>query len=220
MVDISKYKKPKDRLTLVYPNVPSSLAPVPHSEELPVPTPPQSVEAAAVPLDLDSPGDVSDDCDFEDPNLQPHFPNQQELDDLVRDLGLTKSNAELLTSRLKEWNLLDPSCKTSKYRRRHETFSSFYTVSDSLCYCHDVRGLFADIGIDHNPEEWRLFIDSSTKSLKAVLLHNGNRFPSIPVAHSVHLKEDYTNVQLLLEKVNYDHCKLDVCGDLRCWHFF
>ena len=43
-------------------------------------------------------------------SLEPHFPSQQKVDDLVRDLGLTKSNAELLTSRLKEWNLLDTSC--------------------------------------------------------------------------------------------------------------
>ena len=149
MVDISKYKKPKDKLTLDYPSVPSSIAPVPHNDDLPVPIPPQSAEAAAYSSDVDSPDELGEDCDFEEPNTSPHFPNQHELDDLVRDLGLTKSNAELLTSRLKEWNLLDPSCKTSKYRKRHETFASFYVVADSLCYCHDVRGLFDGIGIDH-----------------------------------------------------------------------
>jgi hypothetical protein len=162
-------KKPKDRLTLAYPSVPSSIAALPHNDELPVPTPPQSAEASAYPSDIESPDELGDDCDFDEPNTSPHFPDQQELDDLVRDLGLTKSNAELLTSRLKEWNLLDSTCKTSKYRKRHETFAAYYVVSDSLCYCHDVRGLFDDIGIEHNPEEWRLFIDSSTRSLKAVL---------------------------------------------------
>ena len=35
-------------------------------------------------------------------NAEPHFPTKQELDDLIRDLGLTKSGAELLTSRLNE----------------------------------------------------------------------------------------------------------------------
>ena len=39
MVDISKNKKPKDRLTLVYPNMLSPIGPIPHSDELPVPTP-------------------------------------------------------------------------------------------------------------------------------------------------------------------------------------
>jgi len=33
---------------------------------------------------------------------------------LIRSMGLTKENAELLTSRLKEWHLLDPTCKVTK----------------------------------------------------------------------------------------------------------
>lgn len=43
----------------------------------------------------------------------------------------------------------------------------------------------------YNPSEWRLFIDSSKESLKAVLLHNTNVYASIPVAYSVILDEDY-----------------------------
>ena len=75
--------------------------------------------------------------------------------------------------------------------------------------------------MDHSPEEWRLFIDSSTRSrLKAVMPHNGNRFPSIPVAHSVHfLNEDYKNVKLLLEKINYYSYKWDVCVDFKMLGF-
>ena len=135
---------------------------------------------------------LSNDCDFREPNDSPHFPNQQELDDLLRDLGLTKSNAELLTSRLKEWNLLDPSCRTSKYQKRHKTVGCFYVVSESLC--NNLCGLFNDIRIVHNPEEWRLFIDSSKRSLKAVLLLNRNQFLWIPIDYFVHLKEDYKDV--------------------------
>ena len=52
-----------------------------------------------------------------------HFPTKQELDDLIRDLGLTKSGAELLTSRLNEWNLLGNDCKSTAYRKRHLEFS-------------------------------------------------------------------------------------------------
>ncbi|CAG9789605.1 unnamed protein product [Diatraea saccharalis] len=40
----------------------------------------------------------------------------------------------------------------------------------------------------YSPDQWRLFIDSSKISLKAVLLHNGNEFPSVPLAHGVHLE--------------------------------
>lgn len=152
-------------------------------------------------------------------STSPHFPNQRELDDLIRDLGLTKSGAELLSSRLNEWNLLAEDCRSTVYRKRHEEFGVYFDISKDLCYCKDINGMFAAIGIEHKPEEWRLFIDSSTKSLKAVLLHNGNQYPSLPVAYSVQMKEEYENVKRLLEMVNYDEFKWDVCGDFKMLAF-
>lgn len=214
MVDISKYKKPADRHILLYPDIPSSIAPVLHSEDLPIPKPPENKDAENCESDSDD-----DDDDWENENLLtkglPHVINKNELDDLVRDLGLTKSSAELLTSRLKEWNLLDSSCRVAAFRKRHEQFSKFYTMSDSLCYCNDIISLFDEIGIKHTPTEWRLFIDSSSRSLKAVLLHNGNIHPSLPVAHSTQLKEEYNSVRMLLEKIKYDEFDWDVCGDFK-----
>src|SRR6218665_666178 len=44
---------------------------------------------------------------------RPYFPNQKDVNDLIRGLGLTKCNAELLISRLKEWNLLDESVQVT-----------------------------------------------------------------------------------------------------------
>lgn len=41
------------------------------------------------------------------------------------------------------------------------------------------------LNIVHNPDEWRLFVDSSKKSLTAVLLHNANVLASISVSHAV-----------------------------------
>ena len=73
-------------------------------------------------------------------------------------------------------------------------------------------GLFKGICFPHHPENWRLFIDSSNRSLKAVLLHNGNKQPSISIAYSFHLKEGYRNIRLLLEKINYGSYKWDICG--------
>ena len=35
-------------------------------------------------------------------SLEPHFPTKKELNDLIHDLGLTKSGAELVTFRLNE----------------------------------------------------------------------------------------------------------------------
>lgn len=42
--------------------------------------------------------------------------------------------------------------------------------------------------ISYNPEEWKLFIDSSKKKLKAALLHNGNVLHSIPISHAIPMK--------------------------------
>ncbi|KAG7166762.1 hypothetical protein Hamer_G010419, partial [Homarus americanus] len=44
-----------------------------------------------------SSSEEGEDVDFNvaDSSKSPHFPNQHELDDLFRDLGLTKENAEL-----------------------------------------------------------------------------------------------------------------------------
>ena len=42
---------------------------------------------------------------------------------------------------------------------------------------------------------------------------------AIPIAHLVHLKEDYKNVKLLLEKFKCDSDKWDVCGDIKVLGF-
>jgi hypothetical protein len=60
-----------------------------------------------------------------------------------------------------------------------------------------------------------LFIDSSNVSLKAVLLHIGNKLPSVPLAHAANMKESYENMKLLLEKIQYAKYNWNICGDLR-----
>ena len=47
--------------------------------------------------------------------------------------------------------------------------------------------------------EWRPFIDPSIINLKAVLLHNGNTKPSMPVAYAVNMKKSYEPIKTLLE---------------------
>jgi len=50
--------------------------------------------------------------------------------------------------------------------------------------CKVVDGLFVALNVRNCSDEWRLLIDSPRIRLKAVLLHNGNVLPSIPVAHA------------------------------------
>ena len=72
----------------------------------------------------------------------PYYPNQEDINDLVWEMSLTKSNAELLISRLKQWDLLDDSVRITSQRKRHCGISVFYTFKDGLCYCHNIEGLF------------------------------------------------------------------------------
>ena len=91
----------------------------------------------------------------------------------------------------------------------------FFRKEDDLVFCYDVNGLMNAIGIKYDPQEWRLFIGSSKLSLKAVLLHNGNQHPSIPVGHAVHMKETYGNLKQLLSKLQYSEYGWHICGDLK-----
>ena len=74
---------------------------------------------------------------------------------------------------------------------------------------------YARIWVPHSPEEWRLFIDSSKLSLKAVLLHNKNMLPSIPVVYAAHMKETYENIKNLLQCINYVQYCWQLCGDFK-----
>jgi hypothetical protein len=133
----------------MYPDIPSSIAPVPHCPEFPIPTPPEREQSSSKDSsESDSEESIVDPDDnfrgrAEERN--PYYPNQKDLNDLIRDLGLTKSNAELLTSRLKQWNLLDESVQVTDQRKRHQAFSSFFTCQNGLCFCHNVTSLFKQL---------------------------------------------------------------------------
>ena len=71
------------------------------------------------------------------------------------------------------------------------------------------------LGFPYFTNDWRLFIDSSSRSLKVVLLHNGNRYSSILLAHPVHIKENYANIKTLLIALKYDKFNWQVIGDFK-----
>ena len=96
--------------------------------------------------------------------------------------------------------MVEKDDKGSYYRKRDRDLSSTFKVEGPLCCCHDIEEPFQTLGIVHIVNEWRLFIDSSKRSLKAVL-HIENKKPSIPIAHSAQLKELY---EILLNFVEYD----------------
>jgi hypothetical protein len=55
---------------------------------------------------------------------------------------------------------------------------------------------------EHNPSDWRIFVDSSQRSLKTVLLRNENS-KHIPIAHPAQLKGTYGNTKVILEAIQY-----------------
>ena len=220
----SGLNKKKAKL-IEYPNLPSAIRPVSHDESMPVPKAPDEYNLLSDDVCLDSvigeqldesPGNTDDTReDFETvhypPEKQPHLISQGELNDLVCNLDLTKTKAEILGSRLQQWNLLETS-----FRDRSKRSVSFFSMSNNnLVSCNDIHGSFEELGVPYNPSNWRLLIYASTYSLKAVLVHNGNKLPSIPVGHAVGMKETYENVKQLLSDIKYDDHKWKICCDLK-----
>jgi len=107
----------KSKHTVQCPDLPSAMRPVPHSAELPVPKPPTNMTL--------SDSESSDEDVYQadnnmncDPTFaeacssnEPHLLNQGDLNDIIRDLNLSKKQAELLGSRLKCPNLLRQNTK-------------------------------------------------------------------------------------------------------------
>ncbi|KAJ4440896.1 hypothetical protein ANN_10743 [Periplaneta americana] len=117
--------------------------------------------------------------DLEDDNAHPL--SQSKLNDLVRYLDLTKEINKLLSSRLKENNLLDLeqlSTGTDIVKRS----SKYFVKEGELVYCCDIPNLIGRLGTAYESKDWHLFIDSSKRSLKVALLHNENIFASVKKA--------------------------------------
>ena len=126
--------------------------------------------------------------------------SQSELNYLTRDLNLPKQFSKVLTSRLQEKHLLKSGTSVSFYRNREENFKKYFQSDGQLVYCTDVEGLLLAMGLSgYHSNDWRLFIDSSKRSLKCVLLHNGNQYGSVLIGHSVTLKENYEYIKLCLK---------------------
>jgi len=105
----------KKKWTIVYPNIPPSpLRPVLYGEGISVPEPPKEF---TIDSDDEDEGELTSGSPEPPASTEPHVshgrssapqPNiltQDKLNDLVRDLELSKSKAELLGSRLKQWSM-------------------------------------------------------------------------------------------------------------------
>ena len=155
----------KNRTSLTYPSLDSAIRPVPHCEELPIPVfegLPQLESALSSEDDLsstDSETTIAD--DFPHSLLPPQLFSQNELNDLARDLNLFKESFELLASRLKEKNLLQPRTFIIYYQNRPAEFLPYFTQEKDIVFCNNVEGVLKKLGVtQYDPNDWRLFIDN------------------------------------------------------------
>lgn len=203
-----KFKK------IIYPDVTSVTKTEPNSLQYPKRESPVVKNEPRRPEDIFDPDwDIENCCSLRSEKLQ--LINQLQLNDLCRDLNLSKEKSELLASRLKEHGFLSSETKVSYYRNRSQNFHKYFSKTAEFCYCNNVSQLFVAFGEKHDSTEWRLFIDASKYSLKVVLLHNGNLKPSIPIAHSTHAKESYSSIKKVLDLINYNDYKWKICCDLK-----
>ena len=145
-IDVSGINR-RNRNVLKFPDLESARCPVAHSNKCPV-----SVYAM---LSDDSDNDSTaaqesqedEEASFSDDT--PHPFSQNELNDLVCDLNLSKSSAEFLASRLKEKNLLSDATGITFYRNRHQEFLHFFFEEKDLVYCTDIVHLLQKLGVSH-----------------------------------------------------------------------
>ena len=96
---------------------------------------------------------------------------QFQLNNLTQDLNLTKESIQLLEW-LHEHNLLASLMTYFWHQHRYEGFKKCFRYDEDhfLVYCQDVSGLISALEIVYILAEWQLFLDSSVKSLKVVLI--------------------------------------------------
>ena len=165
----------KNKHLIKYPNIPSVLRPVVHSSKVPTP----SASFTSEDMDQHMESDVHLSLDDQTKTIQETSPssstfNQAELNDLVRDLELSKVNSNLLTSGLKERNALAPGNNITFFCTREQELLVYFdenkTGNGNFVYCQDIQGLLEHMGVKEClPGESRLFVDSNKRSLQRVL---------------------------------------------------
>jgi hypothetical protein len=146
----------KNKKGIVYPNLPSAMRSVLHSDDLPVSS------ATVVSHSILQAGGICDNLDERDDEFQasasdciPQLFSQPELNDLVRNLNLPKDAAGVLGSRIKAKNLLPPGTNFAWYRHHEQELISYFSEDGSMVYCKDINGLIVWFGVDYNASDWR-----------------------------------------------------------------
>jgi len=108
---------------------------IPHDENLPFPEPPENGLAFLEQMESKDGSSseairhaAEDQYVPEERTSEPKWFNQQELNDHIRDLSLSKDKAELLASRLKEINLLESDVRDCHNRIQNNILKALFKV--------------------------------------------------------------------------------------------
>lgn len=199
----------------IYQSVPSALIPKLYSAKVLVSSPHH--ELAEDKSSNDTESDDHSEFNAGSLNDNPILITHDRLDFIVSKLELSQRKSEELARFLKEHNVLAPNFNISRYRKRQSALQQFFAIDETktFSYCDKIEPLMQTMEIGYVPSDWRLFIDSSKESLKAVLLHKTNEKPSVPIAYSTETKETYEKLELILKSVNYNDHNWRICCDLK-----
>jgi hypothetical protein len=104
---------------------------------------------------------------------------------------LSKQQAELIGSSLKRCDLLHQDNEICFFRNRQNEFEEVFSQENDLLFCNYVCCVTEALRHQHDPTEWRLSTDPSKVVLKALLLHYGKKFPSVPPPNVANMQESY-----------------------------
>lgn len=213
----------KKQKNFEYKSVFSAITPMPHCEpHIPKKYPsPDVLSFCTLRTTETATTDESEDFSLYNPESSalnsPVLITQEKLNSIVAKLGLSQRKSEELARFLNDHHVLAAGTKVTSYRKRQSELQKSFLVNDdkTFAYCSDVNALMCAMKIEYKADEWRLFIDSSTQSLKAVLLHKTNSKPSIPIGYSTETKETYEILKKILDSVNYNDHQWKICCDLK-----
>ena len=120
----------KNKRHVQYPDVPSVIRLIPHNPDLPFPEPEGDIEYSSDSEHSDiTVADGDDEYKPEEAD-QLLLLTQAKLNNLMRNLNLSKGSAQLLGSRLEEKHLLSPGTKFYWYQEGESEFRHVFTFQD------------------------------------------------------------------------------------------
>jgi len=210
LTHIPTFSSSKSLKKISYPSIPSSIAPVPfeQGDEKPVRSTSEEVGSCN---EIASEASTTTEPEENDPKIF----DAQSFSDLSRKLKLSKRQALELRGELEERHLVDSSVTYRSVLERSNFLRIYFEITGDLAYCSNINGLLSDLSYPCDSSDWVLFIDGSTRSLKAVLLHISNQKPAVPIAYGKNVSENYENIESLLRLLGYSDFKWNVCCDFK-----